>query len=216
MDLQAVLFDFDYTLGDATDSIVAGFQYAMTRLGWPAPDRETVRHTVGYMLADSYTMLTGDTDPEHIERFLALFAEHSLELQIATTVLFPGAAELLHDLHGRGFQLGIVSSKRSTSLNPVLERLQVRTLLDVLLGGDMVTAPKPDPEGLLRAMALLDCPPEKLLFCGDTILDAGAAQGAGCHFCAVLNGTTGAEAFASYPCDFIAPDLWALKDWLQR
>mgnify|MGYP007046440842 CR=1 FL=1 len=26
------LFDFDYTLGDSTDSIVAGFQYGFTRL----------------------------------------------------------------------------------------------------------------------------------------------------------------------------------------
>ena len=215
MDLQAVLFDFDYTLGDATDSIVVGFQYAMTKLGWPAPDREAVRRTVGYMLRDSYTMLTGDRDPERIEQFATLFAERSLEMQIATTVLFPGAAELLHGLHDRGIALGVVSSKRSTSLNPVLERLQVRPLLDILIGGDMVDAPKPNPEGLLHAMELLHCPPEKLLFCGDTVLDAGAAQGAGCRFCAVLNGTTGAEAFAPYPCDFIAADLWALKDWLQ-
>lgn len=65
MKYRAICFDFDYTLGDSTDSIVAGFQYGFTRLGWPAPDRETVRRTVGYLLEDAYTLLTGDRDPEH-------------------------------------------------------------------------------------------------------------------------------------------------------
>ena len=58
MKYRAICFDFDYTLGDSTDSIVAGFQYGFTRLGWPAPDRETVRRTVGYLLEDAYTLLT--------------------------------------------------------------------------------------------------------------------------------------------------------------
>ena len=47
---SAVCFDFDYTLGDSTDSIVAGFQYGFERLGHPIPDRETVRGTIGYLL----------------------------------------------------------------------------------------------------------------------------------------------------------------------
>ena len=214
MELQAVLFDLDYTLGDATDSIVAGFQYALTTMGWPEPDRESVRATIGYMLYDGYTMLTGDRDPEHIQRFLDLFALRSKDMQIATTVLFPGAEALLQGLHTAGIKLGVVSSKRSSSLDPVLERLGIRPLLDLVIGGDMVSAPKPDPEGLNRALALLGLAPRDLLFCGDTILDAGAAQRAGTRFCAVLNGVTPADAFAPYPCDHIAPDLWDLKRWL--
>ena len=57
MKYRAICFDFDYTLGDSTDSIVAGFQYGFTRLGWPAPDRETVRRTVGYLLEIMVPML---------------------------------------------------------------------------------------------------------------------------------------------------------------
>ena len=59
-DYRAVCFDFDYTLGDATESIVAGFRYGLTRLGWPDPDPRAVRATVGYLLEDAYTMLTGN------------------------------------------------------------------------------------------------------------------------------------------------------------
>lgn len=214
MNWNAVLFDFDYTLGDATDSIVLGFTHGLAALGYPAPGREEVRATVGYMLSDSYTMLTGDRDPEHIARFLDIFVEKSRDMQIATTVLFPGAEELLRGLHSAGVKLGIVSSKRSTSLHPVLNRLGVEDLLDLIIGGDMVEKPKPHPEGLLCAMNHLGLPAEQVLFCGDTILDAGAAQSAGTHFCAVLNGTTQAEAFEGYPCEHIAANLWDLKGWL--
>ena len=91
MKYRAICFDFDYTLGDSTDSIVAGFQYGFTRLGWPAPDRETVRRTVGYLLEDAYTLLTGDRDPEHRAAFRPLFLEASMERQRRETTLFPGA-----------------------------------------------------------------------------------------------------------------------------
>ena len=44
--------------------------------------------------------------------------------------------------------------------------------------------------------------------------DAQTAQAAGTDFCAVLNGTTPAAAFAPYPSVHIAPDLPDLRRWL--
>ena len=38
MNWSAVLFDFDYTLGDATEAIVTGFQYAFGQMGRPIPE----------------------------------------------------------------------------------------------------------------------------------------------------------------------------------
>ena len=35
MEYQAVLFDFDYTLGDATESIYEGHCYAFEKMGYP-------------------------------------------------------------------------------------------------------------------------------------------------------------------------------------
>ncbi len=215
MNYQAVCFDFDYTLGDCTDSIVAGFQHGLTELGWPAPDRESVRKTVGYLLEDSYTMLTGDTDEGNRAKFRVLFLEVAMERQRRETVLFPGAIELLHSLKERGVKLGIVSTKRSDTIEIILERYGVLKDMELVIGSDRVKAHKPDPEGLNVAAKLLDVPKEKILFCGDTVLDAGAAKNAGMDFAAVLNGTTPAEDFADWPHVKIAKDLWALKNWLE-
>lgn len=216
MGYRAVCFDFDYTLGDSTDSIVAGFQHGMTQLGWPAPDRETVRKTVGYLLEDAYTLLTGDEDPEHRAAFRPLFLEVAQERQRKETKLFPGAVELLHSLKQRGVKLGIVSTKRSDTLEIILERHGVLKDLEFVIGSDRVKKHKPDPEGLYVALELLGVERSELLFCGDTVIDAGAARNAGVDFAAVLNGTTPAQDFESWPYVHIAPDLWDLKTWLER
>ena len=211
---KAVCFDFDYTLADCTDSIVAGFQHGLTKLGWPAPDRETVRKTVGFLLEDSYTMLTGDTSEEHRAQFRLYFIEVAMERQRRETVLFPGAPELLRGLHAAGIHCGIVSTKRGDTIEIIMENHHLRDQLELVIGSADVTSHKPDPEGLLLAMERMGVKPEETLFCGDTILDAGAAQNAGCDFAAVLNGTTEAAAFAAFPFVHIAPDLFALQKWL--
>lgn len=213
---RAVCFDFDYTLGDSTDSIVAGFQSGFVRLGHPAPDRETVRGTVGYLLEDAYEMLTGDADPQRKALFRAYFLEVAKPRQAEETTLFPGTAELLRGLHGRGIQLGIVSTKTGETIARIMDRHGLGDTLELILGSYDVTRHKPHPEGLLKAMDRMGVAAEDFLYCGDTILDAQAAQGAGVDFAAVLNGTTPADAFAPYPCVHIAPDLPALAQWLEE
>ena len=38
--LKAIIFDFDYTLGDSTEGIVASVNYALEKLGYAAAERE--------------------------------------------------------------------------------------------------------------------------------------------------------------------------------
>lgn len=216
MQYQAVFFDFDYTLADASEAIVIGFEYAFARMGLPKPEAEAVRRTIGMVLQDGYTALTGDDRPEQREEFRRLYVEKANPMQVACTRLFPGAVELLTALHEAGVPAGIVSTKRSDTLRAVLEPRGVLPLLVSITGGEQVSSPKPDPEGLLRAVAGLGLAPEQVLFCGDTVIDAETAQRAGCPFCAVLNGTTTEADFQAraLPCVHTAPDLWDLKHWL--
>ncbi len=213
---RAICFDFDYTLGDSTDSIVAGFQYAFAKLGWPVPERETVRGTIGYLLEDAYTLLTGDEDQEHKAQFRAYFLEVAKPRQREETTLFPGAAELLRGLHDRGVRLGIVSTKTGETIQYIMERFGLADTLEFVIGSYDVTHHKPHPEGILKALERMDVPPEEFLYCGDTVLDAQAAQGAGVDFAAVLNGTTPAQAFSPWPCVYVAEDLDDLARALEK
>lgn len=213
---QAIFFDFDYTLGDATPSILAGFAYGLDQLGWPAPDADEIRRTVGYPLEESYTKLTRDRDPIHREQFRAYFTQAAQARQREEAVLLPGATELLRWLGQKGVKRAVVSTKRADTLRGILEHRGVANQFEVVLGGDDVSNSKPDPEGLLLAMEQLEVSASQVLYCGDTVLDAEAAQRAGCHFSAVLNGTTPRQDFFPFPHVHIAPDLSELLDWLRK
>ena len=214
MNYKAVLFDFDYTLGDATEAIIAGFTHAFQGLGLPVPGRETVRGTVGLMLEDAYTSITGDGDAKNRAEFRRLFAEVGHPMQLKGVPLFPGAKELLLALRDAGVLTGVISSKRTDALTAILEKHGLDAVLSVITGGDKVKNPKPDPEGLLAAAAALALAPDQILYCGDTVIDAETARRAGARFCPVLNGVTPAEAFAPFPWEHVAPDLLELRRWL--
>ncbi len=211
---RAICFDFDYTLADCTDSIVDGFHSAFTRMGHPHPTREAVRHTVGLMLEDAFISLTGVTDPTEVAKFRPLFIEAAAERQRQETVLCPGGDALLRALHQMGLQLGIVSSKRGDTITFIMNRLGLGDTMTCILGSENVTAHKPDPQGILVAMERMGLQPHEVLFCGDTVIDAEAAQRAGVDFAAVMNGTTTAEAFVSFPHVAICQDLYALGTFL--
>lgn len=215
MKYDAVLFDFDYTLGDATEAIYAGFVHGLTTMGYPKPDLEAVRRTVGMLVVDAYTVLTGDADEERRGRFYRLFHPVARDLQVQGMVeLFPGAVELLAALRTAGVPAGIVSTKQDDSLAALTEKKGLAPYLSCIVGGGSVSKHKPDPEGLFFALNTLGVSPAKALYCGDTTIDAKTAQNAGVDFCAVLNGTTPAGDFGAYPHVHIAPDLAELKNWL--
>jgi len=215
MRYAAVLFDFDYTLGDATASIYEGYCYGFERMGLPRPGLEEVRRTVGYILEDGFTMISGQADPARRQEFRAWFQEKVEGRQAQMTRLFPGAAELLRALRERGIETGIVTSKRGTTLRTILARFELLDQVGFTVGGEEVSRPKPDPQGLDAAMAALGADPSAVLYCGDTVIDAETAQRAGVAFAAVCNGTTAPEAFESFPRVYIARDLLDLRAWLE-
>lgn len=214
MDYRAVLFDFDFTLADASQAIVAGFQHGFACMGHPKPDPDAVRGTIGLPLEDAYTLLSGDGDEARRKEFRLYFSQVAVPMQIEVTRMFPGAEALLRALKDAGVPAAIVSTKRADTLCRVLEKRKLLELLTAVTGSEMVQRQKPDPEGLCKTIAGLGLTPDQVLYCGDTVIDAEAAQRAGAHFCAVLNGTTPREAFAPFPADHIAPDLEELRGWL--
>lgn len=215
MKYKAVLFDFDYTIGDSTKPIVESYTVGLTAMGWPEPDRDAVRRTVGYTLQDGYTILTGDKDEKHREEFFQRFKTHAKDIMVTDTILCPGAEAVLNWLKKTGVPAGIVSTKGGDVLDAIFRRLGLRDQLTLIVGGQDVTKVKPDPEGLNFALGRLGLDKTDILFCGDTVIDAETARRAGVDFCAVLNGTTPAEAFEEYPHVHIAPDLADLLGWLK-
>ena len=125
MNFKAVFFDFDYTLADGTEAIVAGFRYAFGRMGLPEPTEEAIRPTIGMVLEDEFTFLSGEADPARRAEFRQLYTEKAGPMHVSVTRLFPGALELLTALKRRGIPTGIVSTKKTATIRDVADRKSV-------------------------------------------------------------------------------------------
>ena len=66
---DAYIFDFDYTLADATDPVVGSFLYALEKMNLQKSSRQDIINTIGIPIGESYTILTGDDSEEGIDLF---------------------------------------------------------------------------------------------------------------------------------------------------
>ena len=196
--VESVIFDFDYTLADSSEGVIECANYALRRLGLPTASDDAIRRTIGLSLPRTLTALAGDEHSAHGDEFMRLFIERADEVMHDSTVVYEFVPSLVDALLLRGLTLGIVSSKFRRRIEAILERDGIDGRFGVVVGGEDVETLKPDPTGLLRAVAELDTPKKRCLYVGDSVTDAETARRAGLRFVAVLSGVTGREAFAEY------------------
>lgn len=196
--IKAVVFDFDFTLGDSAKGIIASVNYALQKMGYAQAAEETIKKTIGLSLAKTLEALTGNS--EDGLTFETYFKEKADEVMVAGTTLYDGIAEMLSSLHAQGIELAIVTTKYHYRIEQILAVNRIGHLIDGIVGGDDVKNPKPNPEGMKLLAERLGIRAEEMLYVGDSIVDAKTAKAAGVTFIAVLTGTTKAEEFAAYPC----------------
>jgi phosphoglycolate phosphatase len=168
-------------------------------MGLPRHEREAISRTIGLALPEAFVSLTGLADPDLGRRFLDLFLAKADEIMTEGTHLYPDTVSVLRQLRDAGLKTGIVSTKFHYRLEAIIDRYDLGNYLAILVGGDDVRQTKPHPEALLLAMERLNVCPEHVLYVGDSLIDAQAAQSAAVAFIAVTTGTTTAADFLPYP-----------------
>ena len=207
---DAYIFDFDYTLADATEPVVQSFLYALEKMNLEKSSRQDIINTIGIPIGESYTILTGDDSEEGIALFKKYQKEKSDEITVPNTVFIGHAKEVLQTLKNRGKKVGIVSSRWGQRINDIFENLNSRELIDFIIGTEHVEKYKPNPEGLFKMIDMMDA--KNPLYIGDSYIDAEAAQNAKVDFVGVTTGTTPREKLESYPHVAVLDDLKELLD----
>lgn len=202
---DAYIFDFDYTLADATEPVVQSFLYALEKMNLQKSSRQDIINTIGIPIGESYTILTGDDSEEGIELFKKYQKEKSDEITVPNTVFIGDAKEVLQILKNRGKKIGIVSSRWGQRINDIFENLNSRELIDFIIGTEHVENYKPNPEGLFKMIDMMDA--KNPLYIGDSYIDAQAAQNAKIDFVGVTTGTTSREKLESYSHIVVLDDL---------
>lgn len=203
MRYKGLVFDFDYTLGDSTEGIVASANYALERLGYAPAEKEAIRKTIGLHLEETYRVLVKEQGAEGAAaeeaEFPRLFIEKADEIMTEKSSFYPGVLELIRKWKKQGYKLAIVTTKYSYRIEGILEKYHGKDLFHTIIGGDNVNRPKPDPEGVFKVLELWGMSKEEVLYVGDSLVDARTAQAAGVDFAGVTTGTTTKETLEEYP-----------------
>lgn len=204
---DAYIFDFDYTLADASKGIVMCFHHVLRRHGYHDITDVNIKDTIGQTLEDSFAILTGVTDTETIVSYRDQYEKKADDCMTVNTGLFPETSNVLYKLKSRGAKLGIVSNKYRYRIMELIDKEFPRDFFDVVIGGEDVTAHKPAPDGLLLAIGHMKSDLNKCLYIGDSTVDAMTAQAAKVDFYGVLQGTTSRSELIEYPHLGIANNL---------
>lgn len=199
MSYQVYLFDFDYTLADSSRGITLCFRHVLERNGYAGVTDEAIRRTIGKTLEESFSILTGVTDPDRLAAFKAEYRREADVYMTPNTRLFPETLRVLRTLKERGAKIGIISTKYRFRIHDTLDQHLPADFLDIVVGGEDVSRAKPDPEGLLYAIRQLGVKKKRVLYIGDSTVDAETAQAAGVDFAGVTHGVTTADELAAYP-----------------
>lgn len=148
---DAVIFDLDGTLLDTKELITKTFVHTFEKFrpGYILSDSE-VDSFFGPTLKETFSKYS--ESEEEINEMIAYYREYNKEHHDEYAKVFPGAKETLKQLKQKGYDIAIVSSKKSDMVSHGLEYFKLLQYVDIIIGEEEITEPKPSPEGIFSAI----------------------------------------------------------------
>lgn len=208
--MKLIILDFDGTLADTQPLILRSLQGTITELGLPSRTDAECASIIGLPLKECFVKLL-DADDTLAERccevYRRLFDEYN---HPGTVTLFPHVEETLHELHRRGLQLAICSSRARATLDRFVLSFGFEQLVQAVVSSDDVQRGKPYPDPALRVLELTGCKAEEALMVGDASYDILMGRAAGCHTCGVTYGNQTAAQLRDAGADYLIDNFQEL------
>nr|WP_171257368.1 HAD-IA family hydrolase [Acinetobacter larvae] len=170
--VKLVIFDWDGTLFNSVDQIVASLLFVAAQYQQPLhPD--DAKSIIGLGLPEVMQRLFPQVPELHqdlLNSYAAHYPQHSQQDQ-----WFDGVAELLQDLDQRGVLLAVATGKSRRGLDRVLAHTQSQDLFAVTRAASE-TKSKPDPLMLQEILAETGCHAQQAILVGDTSYDLEMAR----------------------------------------
>lgn len=176
---DVALFDLDGTLLDSAPDMLATVNAMRAERGRGPMALDALRPHVSKgaraMLAAAFADVAVETRESWVPEFLAVY-QRELGRHGAP---FDGIEAMLGALEAAGSRWGIVTNKPEYLARLLLPLLGWQSRCAVLIGGDTLTARKPDPLPLTVAAERLGVAPSACVYVGDDERDIVAARAAG-------------------------------------
>ena len=180
--INTVIFDVDGTLLNTETIYIRAWIEAGASLGYTIPmealmKTRAVSRAVAKQCFQSYC--GEDFDYEAVWKVRIQISEEIIKSMPADALLMPHARQTLLWLKEQGITLAAASSTEYKATRDHLERAGIFDLFTAVLGGDMITRGKPQPDIFLKAAQLTGTKPAQCIVVGDTPADVLAGSAAG-------------------------------------
>lgn len=178
---RGMLFDFDGVIVDSFSAHLLAWQQTLEPLGiyLGAADLAPLEGLPTAVMAREYIETLGGRSPSPAEVQEVAEAKAEWFLRLLQPRLVPGAVPLLHNLHGRGVRLALVTGGAAHIVSHILSALGLDGLFDVVITAADTARGKPDPEPYAVAAARLGLAPDDCLAVENAPLGIRSAVGAG-------------------------------------
>jgi 2-phosphoglycolate phosphatase len=215
--IRGVLFDLDGTLIDSAPDLAGAANRLRAEHGMAPLPLAQLRPMVGSgargMVGVAFGVAPGEPRFEPLrDAFLAHYEAGLLE----KTHPFDGVDAMLSALEAAGIPWGIVTNKATRFTTPIVAGLGLVQRAAVVVCGDTTSRSKPHPEPLWHAARAMGLAPGDVVYVGDDLRDAQAAQAAGMAMVVATWGYLGlGEPVHNWGADALADAPSQLLDWLR-
>ena len=196
MKFDCFLFDFDGTLAYSEHAYRAAFLHSIERHTGVLPNEVEFKD---FWNVTPHEVLSRYSS-EMLEEMLVSFEEHYYANHHHHLTAYEGIADLLETLNSRGAHIAVVSLKPRRAGELEIDFTGLRPLIELSVWGDEVEKPKPEPDGVLRAINAFGVDPAATLVIGDSPADIIMGRAAGARTAAALwGGSTRERLLAESP-----------------
>jgi len=207
--IKAVLFDFDGTLADTNPLIIKTFKETFATL---LPDQPFTDSEIINCIGPTLEQTGRKYFPEDPETFVNVYRELNGKYHDEMIKIYPGILEMVSILKEKGLKLAVVSSKRRDFVVRGLRQTGLLDFFDYIVAADDVNEPKPDAEGILKAMNHYGVTQAECLMVGDNSHDVDAAKNAGVKGIAVGWAFKGVDYLAALEPDYLVMDAMEIVE----
>ncbi len=210
---RLLVFDWDGTLADSEQRIVAAARSAIDTLGLPARSHEQVRVIIGLAMGEACRMLFPDMPKSQESRFIACYREYYLRNTGTPVALFAGAEATLRALVEQRYRLAVATGKGRRGLDRDIASHGLDALFSTTRCADDAPS-KPHPQMLVDIMDELDVASAETLMIGDTAYDMEMARNAGVATVAVSSGVHDRQRLLEFDPLALLDSVAELPAWL--
>jgi pyrophosphatase PpaX len=211
--ITTVLFDLDGTIVDTNELIIQSFLHTLAGVTAEPLTREAIIPNMGRPLAEQMKLFSGREDVEELVR---KYREFNVSRHDELVREFPHVKETLAELRRRGLRLGVVTSKIRMTTEMGLKRCGLDGFMETVVTVEDVQRPKPDPEGIRKALRALGAEAGQAVMVGDSHYDIDAARNAGVLSVGVAWSLKGEDYLRQFRPDRIIRDMRELLEVVDR